>query len=188
MDDSLFATINGLAGHHAMIDGICVLASSAGPYLLIGALALLWFWPGDRSHRDRRQGDVMIALLSMAVALVLNQVIIHLWNRPRPFVMHAATLLLPPSHDPSFPSDHASFGLAIAMALILSSRRIGLAALLFAGLLAFSRVYTAEHYVSDVVAGALIGGMVAYMLHLAKPYLISALAPVVRWARRWHLA
>lgn len=188
MDDALFAAINGLAGHHAMLDDICVLASSAGPYLLIGALALLWFWPGDRSRRDRRQRDVMIALFSTAVALVLNQAIIHLWNRPRPFVMHAATLLLPPSHDPSFPSDHASFGFAIAMALILSSRRIGLPALLFAGILAFSRVYTGEHYVSDVVAGALIGGMVAYILHLAKPYLISALAPVVRWARRWHLA
>jgi membrane-associated phospholipid phosphatase len=43
-------------------------------------------------------------------------------------------------------------------------------------------------YVSDVVAGALIGGTVAHMLHLAKPYLISALTPVVRWARRRHLA
>lgn len=188
MDDALFAATSGLAGHHAMLDDICVLASSAGPYPLMGTLTLLWFWPGDRSRRDRWQGDVMIALLSTAVALVLNQVIIHLWNRPRPFVMHAATLLLPPSHDPSFPSDHASFGFAIAMALILSSRQIGLPALFFAGILAFSRVYTGEHYVSDVVAGALIGGTVACVLHLAKPYPTSALAPLWRWARRWHLA
>jgi undecaprenyl-diphosphatase len=188
MDEALFATINGLAGHHAVIDDICVLASSAGPYLLIGALVLLWCWPGDRSRRDRRQGDVMIALLSMAAALSLNQLIIYFWNRPRPFARYAATLLLPPSQDPSFPSDHASFGFAIAMALILSSRRIGLPVLLFAALLGFSRVYTGEHYGSDVVVGALIGGTMACMFHLAKPYLTSALAPLWRWARRWHLA
>jgi undecaprenyl-diphosphatase len=125
MDETLFAAINGLAGHHHTIDGFFVLVSIAGPYLLMGALALLWFWPGDRSRRDRQQGDVMIALLSTAVALGLNQVIIHLWGRPRPFVRHAATLLLPPSHDPSFASDHATCGFAMAMALFFSSRQIG---------------------------------------------------------------
>jgi membrane-associated phospholipid phosphatase len=57
-----------------------------------------------------------------------------------------------------------------------------------AALLAFSRVYTGEHYVSDVVAGALIGGMLACILHPVRPYLLLALAPLVRWARRWHLA
>jgi len=188
MDEALFAAINGLAGHHHTTDGLLVLVITAGPYLLMGALALRWFWPGDRSRLDRQQGDVMITLLSTAVTLGLNQVIIHLWDRPRPFAMHATTLLLPTSSDPSFPSDHATFGFAIAMTLVLSSRRIGLPALLLAALLAFSRVYTGEHYVSDVVAGALIGGMLVCMLHPVRPYLILALAPLVRWARRWHLA
>jgi len=188
MDDTLFAAINGLAGHHHMIDGFFVLASIAGPYLLIGILVLLWYWPGDRSRRDHRQADAVIALLSTVVALALNQVIIHLWNRPRPFAMHAATLLLPPSSDPSFPSDHATFGFAIAMTLVLSSRRIGLLALLISAILAFSRVYTGEHYGSDVVAGALIGGALACMLHLARPYLIPLFDPFLQWARRRRLA
>lgn len=188
MEEALFAAINGLVGHNDTIDSFFVMISSYGPYLLISILALLWFWPSDRSLRDRWQWGVVIALLSTAVALFVNQIIIQFWTRPRPFTVYAATLLLPPSQEPSFPSDHATFGFAIAIALFLVSRRIGILTLLFAALIAFSRVYTGEHYVSDVIAGALIGGVIALLFTWATPYLEPVIAPVLRLARRLHLA
>jgi len=83
------------------------------------------------------------------VALGLNQVIIHLWDRPD---RSRCTLrpASPTSSDPSFPSDHATFGFAIAMTS--SSAPDGSACRPSSwrppSLL---RVYTGEHYVSDVV-------------------------------------
>jgi hypothetical protein len=68
-------------------------------------------------------------------------VISHLWERPRPFTAHPALthLLSAPSVDPSFPSDHAAVAIAVAIAVLASSRRAGLLFLATGTLIALSR-------------------------------------------------
>ena len=188
MDTALFHAINGLAGHVDLIDDIAEFVSRDVPFLLIAVLALLWFWPGPRPDRDTRQWGAIAAVLATSIALAVNQIVIRLWDRPRPFATHPATLLLPASHDPSFPSDHATFGFAIAVALLVTVRRIGLVALVLAALLAVARVYTGEHYVSDVAAGALIGIVAALLCVRVAPSLALLLDPLLRLGRRLHLA
>lgn len=82
----------------------------------------------------------------------------HLVDRPRPplAMLHAA--------GSSFPSGHASYAGATAVALVLLFTRPGrrrllwwsLAALVIAGM-AWSRTYLQVHWLSDAVAGALLG-------------------------------
>ena len=126
MDITLFKAINNLAGNNPLADRMFIFISSYGPFLLAGLLALLWFWPREHSIRHRQQQIVLIALLSVVVSLLANQVIIRVWDRPRPFTVQATNLLLPPSQEPSFPSDHATFAFAIAVAILLASRRLGI--------------------------------------------------------------
>ena len=126
------------------------------PIYGVALLLLIWFWPGERARRNLRQWAVINAAAAAVIALGVNQVIIRLWDRPRPFMSHPAIMLLTPSRDPSFPSDHATFAFGIAVALVLALRRAGIAALLLAVLISFARVYTGEHYVSDVLGGALV--------------------------------
>jgi membrane-associated phospholipid phosphatase len=76
----------------------------------------------------------------------------------------------------------------VAIGLLFAARRTGVLTLVFATLLAFSRVYTGEHYVSDVAAGALIGGGIAGLLTWTQPHLEPVIAPLLRVARRFHLA
>ncbi|MEP7191181.1 MAG: hypothetical protein ABI901_18470 [Roseiflexaceae bacterium] len=78
MDAVLFQAINGLAGRNQFLDTLLTLMSGYGPFVLLGVLALLWFWPGERAQRDSRQRLVVIAVLSVVVAFLLNQIIIHL--------------------------------------------------------------------------------------------------------------
>jgi undecaprenyl-diphosphatase len=96
--------------------------------------------------------------------------------------------LLPPSHDPSFPSDHATFAFGIATGLLLVSKGVGVPALILAALIGLSRVYTGEHYLSDVIGGALIGSGAALAAARARGLLEPLLARALRLARWLHLA
>jgi undecaprenyl-diphosphatase len=188
MDHDLFAAINGLAGRLHFADLMTVALSKFGPFLLLIALGVLWFLPTQAAERDRRQRVALIAAIGTAGSLLVNQILIRVWSRPRPFAVEAARLLLPPSPDPSFPSDHATFAFAVAAGLFLVSKRLGFTALILAALIALSRVYVGEHYVSDVVGGALIGSGATFAAASARGALEPLLAGIIRVARRLHLA
>jgi undecaprenyl-diphosphatase len=188
MDHDLFATINGLAGKEPILDILAVALSRFGNSLLLLALGLIWFLPATDAKREQRQRLVLITAIGAASALLINQILILIWNRPRPFAVQAANLLLRPSHDPSFPSDHATLAFAVAVGLFLVSKRVGVPALVLAALIGLARVYAGEHYVSDVVGGALIGTLATVAVARAKNALEPLLAGVLRLARRLHLA
>ena len=187
MDWTLFHAVNDLAGQVDQIDDFLEFAARSLPLLFIPLLMAMWFWPGSRAERDSRQWACTLATASASLALVLNQIIIRLWDRPRPFTDHDVKLLLAPSADPSFPSDHATFAFAIAVAIFLVNRRIGIIALLIAVVIGFARVYVGEHYVSEVVAGAVIGGLIALITHQTRSLLQPILEPLLRLTRRFHL-
>jgi undecaprenyl-diphosphatase len=90
-------------------------------------------------------------------------------------------LLISQSHDPSFPSDHATGAFALAFGIWLYDRTIGGILLVLAAIVAFARVYVGTHYPGDVVAGALIAVAVASALYLLGPTrrLLEAVARTV---------
>jgi undecaprenyl-diphosphatase len=185
VDHDLFAAINGLAGRERVVDTLSVALSRFGPYLLLVALGIVWFQPAIDAERERRRRRVLLSALAAAGSLFVNQIIIRIWSRPRP---SAVTLLLPPSLDPSFPSDHATFAFGIATGLLLVSKGVGVPALILAALIGLSRVYTGEHYLSDVIGGALIGSGAALAAARARGLLEPLLARALRLARWLHLA
>ena len=138
------------------------------------------------------------ALASAGLALLTNQIISHIWERARPTDAHPTAHLwfVHPSHDPSFPSDHAAASFAIAVSVLLVSRRAGSAFLVAAGAISVARVLVGLHYPGDIAAGALIGTAAALAVHhLARRPLIGVvrtlgrvtdplLAPVWRLAQR----
>jgi membrane-associated phospholipid phosphatase len=62
----------------------------------------------------------------------------------------------------AFPSGHTAASAAFFATLALACWRIGAAFLVIPILIAFSRMYVAAHYLSDVVCAALIGVVTAY--------------------------
>jgi undecaprenyl-diphosphatase len=133
-------------------------------------------------------------LLAAALALGVNQVISHLWDRPRPFAAHAAGthLLAAPSPDPSFPSDHAAAAFAIAFAVLAFSRRAGVVFLALALLIGLSRIALGLHDPSDVVAGAMVGWGAALVVTRLGRGRLDRLVPLLSrvsdplWAPVWN--
>lgn len=88
--------------------------------------------------------------LTFLLGLGLNQLILFVVHRVRPYDGGVTNLLIERSADFSFPSDHATAAFAIAAAFLLhASRRAGFAFLVAACLIAFSRIYIGTHWRHD---------------------------------------
>jgi undecaprenyl-diphosphatase len=166
LDWTLFHFVNNLlVGHPLLADGFEDFSIWSVPLLAVATL-LLWF--ADRSGAAPKwKLATTTALASAGVALATNQLISHLWARPRPTAAHhdAHLFFVAPSTDPSFPSDHAGAAFAIAVAVFLISRRVGVGFLVAAAAIAFDRVLIGLHYPGDITAGALVGLGAALLIH-----------------------
>lgn len=99
-----------------------------------------------------------------AISLLFSVLIINLFMknwiaRVRPYeVIAGLELLVDKATDWSFPSGHASSSFASACSILFTGyKKEGTAALIFAFLMGFSRLYVGIHYPSDVLCGALLG-------------------------------
>lgn len=128
---------------------------------VFAALLLAGLWVRRHSD-DTSLAKAGWACLATLIAVGVNQPIVHLIDEARPYATHHDILVLAaPSTDPGFPSDHATMAGAVAVGLLLVSRRLGIVAAAAALLLAFSRVYIAAHYPADVLAGLILGALIA---------------------------
>ena len=156
----------------------------AGPMVALFATVTAGLWFLARPYGSPKwKLATASALLSASLALLANQAVAHLWERPRPFTAHplATHLLAPASADPSFPSDHAAAAFAIAVAVLAYSTRVGVGLFAAAVLIGVSRVALGLHYPSDVVAGAAVGTVAALLVvRPARPWVEA----VVRLASR----
>jgi len=193
MDWKITHWLNGSLRHHTMPQHLVTWLVQASVPVVAALTITLWFCsrPGDRTYKRASA----TALAASAIALGINQIITHIWQRARPFTAHPhqVILLASRSHDPSFPSDHAAASFAIAASVLLYSRRAGLGFVLLAIIVSMSRVMAGVHYPSDVVAGAIIGTAAAmgvrYLIPGPLDWLVSlaskATDPVVAPAWNW---
>ncbi len=128
--------------------------------LSIAAGALLALRGGPRGRRAAATGLASVAATSAFVNLVVKP----LGRRPRPNrdaqeVPAARHVRMPTSR--SFPSGHTAAAVAFASGVGSVLPLAGAPLHALAALVAYSRVHTGVHYPADVLAGALIGAVIA---------------------------
>jgi undecaprenyl-diphosphatase len=181
IDFTIYKALNGLAYHHDGLEDFLRFVAQDAQYFFVALLVGLFVVSGKWRTRQGRHGAVA-AGLSAALALGIAHLITDLVARPRPYLAHPgdAHLFVAPSHDGSFPSDHATASFAIAVALLLRHRKAGLLALVVAVVLSVARVAVGTHYPADVVAGAALGSAAALVLW--APPIRGWLNAVADWA------
>ena len=157
MDYGVYHSINMFVYQHAWLGrGLSVLETWAVPAIAIATFAL-WLLARPGASRRWKLASAC-ALASAALALLINQLIGKVWHRERPFASHpSAHVWGSRSHDPSFPSDHASAAFGIAFAIYLFDRVAGSIFLAAAFFIGAGRVFIGAHYPADVLAGCLVG-------------------------------
>lgn len=181
-NDRLYLVVNAFARHTPWLHGPVTAFAKYGVLLFGLAIVVTCF-------RSLRTGPRALAASFWAgagtvLAVAVNQPLGHLFGVARPYVAHPdALLLVHRTSDFSFPSDHAVMAGAVAVGLIIVSRRwaaVGLAAAL---LMAAARVYVGAHYPADVLAGLLVGALVSVVGWLLCGSMLTRLAGFTRVGR-----
>lgn len=139
-----------LHGYNRQQARVSRLISRTGDGPLYAVLAALLWWQGE-AEREL----VRLALLAFAIELPLYLLLKNSLKRQRPVGL---PVFITPSDRYSLPSGHTAA--AFLLATILAAGFPLWAPLLFgwAALVGASRLLLGVHYLSDLVAGALLGG------------------------------
>ncbi len=142
------------------LDSACAFLSWAFqlgiPWLVLGVVMFFF-------KKTRVAGVMLIA--AVVLTFFFNELAIkNAVNRERPCTIDQSIMLAierPTSY--SFPSGHTSSVFAAVGVLIFRHKAAGLPMLLFAIFMGFSRMYLFVHFPTDVIAGAVLGLLMAWV-------------------------
>ena len=139
---------------HPILDSVMKFITffgDAGWFWIVLGLTLLFF------NKTRKIG------ITVCFALLLNLILCNITLKPlvarvRPFdLAEGIELIISKPLDFSFPSGHTSASFAAASAVFGHNKKYGTFALVFAFLIAISRLYLYVHFPTDILAGAIVG-------------------------------
>lgn len=153
-------------------------------YLIPAVLVWLWFW------QKKAQKTLLRVLFSVILAWPILSVLIgKAVNRPRPFDSGKVTELL--FHRPtySFPSDHAAAFFAVSAAFYyFGYKKLALMFLVLGVVNTVFRVAVGFHWPTDIIGGALVGVLAAYLVWLFDKPLSLLYDGLLKIARKIRLA
>ena len=145
--------------HTPLLDKILVFITSlgnAGWFWIVLGLVLLCV------KKYRKYGVLVLGALILS-ALFGNIILKPLVARQRPcWLDPSVELLVAVPKDFSFPSGHSLVSFEGAVCIFLFNRKWGIPALMLAVLTAFSRLYLFVHFPTDVLAGIVMGTVIAW--------------------------
>ena len=174
VDLAIFHAVNGLCGN-PLLDRVA--AYEENNYFFKGGIFLAlywWFWfDSDRRRRERNRRVIAMVIVGTIVALASARALaVMLPFRVRPMYAagvgyHAPSIAfaLNLEHWSSFPSDSATYWFALSYGLYRLNRPLGLIAMVYSTLwMCLVRLYLGIHYPSDLVAGAILGLTVVWLV------------------------
>lgn len=154
--DTIFNSINGLAGKNHLLDSIMLFCSQILPYIFAATVVVVYLM-GVIGKKKKARGIAVDTVVFTVINLLISMIIGHFYYTPRPFVNDPnANLLYPHKPNSSFPSDHSIGSMSIALGLNRYNKILGTIGVLLSILMGISRVYVGHHYPQHVVASFVI--------------------------------
>lgn len=139
-------------------DTLLILISSSA-YLISAAVTLAMMIYGLARLQQYYIRLFVFLFCSLSISTSIVYALKYGNNRIRPYVEDDTIVLLTTASSPSFPSGHTTTTMVIYFAFSAYAnvpRRISLLVLMWAMLVAYSRLALGAHYPSDVIVGILI--------------------------------
>ncbi|SFK85594.1 phosphatase PAP2 family protein [Proteiniphilum acetatigenes] len=169
LERDLFFTMNG--SDSLFLDSVMWTISGRFIWIPVFLFILFLFF-----YRVRRKEAILVTLFFILLFVATDQISSSFF---KPFFERFR-----PTHHPDFRdmvdimngyrggrygfiSGHAtnSFGLAVFLSLVFRNRLVTLSTLLWAMINSYTRIYLGVHFISDILAGMIVGTLVAFLLY-----------------------
>lgn len=143
------------------LDKIMIFITKTGNGGLIWIFIALYFYIFKGMHS---QAIVLLSVIAV-VAFIANFIIKGVFTKDRPCDLDdSVDLLIRRPLGSSLPSGHSSSSFACVVVIFCINPWWGVAALVWASLIAFSRIYLYVHFPSDVVFGIVSGTIIGMIV------------------------
>lgn len=162
-DLQLFYALNNLAGQSPVTDAIIVAIASYLPYALVAGFALYLCFKRSWSVKQKLFSFSTAIAAALVARIAIGSPIRFFFPRQRPFLTNIVHQLIA-EHAPSFPSGHSLFFFAFSTAVFFVNKKLGILFYALTILICMARVAAGIHYPSDIIAGAVLGILSAYIV------------------------
>jgi undecaprenyl-diphosphatase len=165
MNLEFFRLINDLANKNAIIDKIMIFFSKDMPYIFMAATAII-FILGIMNNKIEYRKVALNTIVLTTINLVISFIVGSIYYVDRPFVHNKVNLLFPHTADASFPSDHATGTMSIALGLKNYNKLLSVILTILSVIVGFSRVYVGHHYPFDIIGAYIIVFITNYIYNI----------------------
>lgn len=179
----IFRSINNLVDINLYLNYFGIFLAQYLPYVIIIALAFysLWF------KKDRLKNLIIFSLAfssGLIARFIVKSFILIFYNRPRPYVflgsVHKLISTSLGENMQSFPSGHTIFFFALATIICFYNKKLGWLLISLASLIGIARVFVGVHYPIDIIAGAGLGVLTAYLTQAIYLKWQNKIDPILR--------
>lgn len=180
LDVSVFNALYGLSGRFFWFDALIIAAAVYLPW----AAAAAALYKAQKAWRMNLKGKAWgyaLAFASGGLARGIVEIIRFYYHHPRPPLSLSIVPLFPETAY-SFPSGHAAFFFGLAAGVYLVDKKFGRVLLICSAVIGIARVMAGVHWPSDILAGAMLGALVAWAAfeawqRLSSRYKLPSLRP-----------
>ncbi len=150
-----FSVLNGIqnALQCGFLDTVIPILTHLGHGVVWAVFGLIFLF-----MKKQRFNGICILSALIATVIISEFIIKPLFLRERPYMLNPEfTLLIPEPSGTSFPSSHTSTSFASALQFFRVNKKAGIGAMIFAGIIGFTRLYLYVHFPTDILGGIVLG-------------------------------
>jgi len=169
MNEAIFYFFYNLAHKSTVFDWIIIFFAEIFPFIVILLAVIFLLFHHDVFKAEnpfqvflQKKKEIIFTFLSGVLAWIIAHVIKFIIHTDRPLTRLGEIQTLFSKNDAAFPSGHATFFFALGFSIYFVHKKAGLVFILFATLIAISRIIAGVHFPIDILGGFILGALVAY--------------------------